>query len=301
MKTAKAKTKIEWCDATWNPVTGCTPISAGCQNCWARRMASRQRGRNGYPADDPFQVTFHRDRLDEPLHWQNPRRIAVCLMGDLWHPEVKAEDRAAVVRATNVAPQHTYLFLTKRPELLNVDFSGSPHLWIGTSVENQTAADERIPWLLKCPLAVRFLSMEPLLGPVDLRPFMHTHRCNACEWIGFADEITDEDEDEEPVCPGCGFSDQFAPRMDMLWSPGVEMGEAERRCRENRHSPIDWVIVGCESGPGRRPMKLEWVRSIAEQCRAAGVPLFIKQLEIDGKVSHDPAEWPEDLRIREFP
>jgi protein gp37 len=152
-----------------------------------------------------------------------------------------------------------------------------PNVWLGTSVENQHAADERIPWLLKCPAAVRFLSMEPLLGPVDLLEHIHTHRCSACNWIGFRTDITDEDENEEAVCPGCGTSDQLGPRMDFLWNPGVEAGEAERRCRQNRHSPIDWIIAGGESGPGARPMHPDWARSVRDQCHAAGVPFFFKQ------------------------
>lgn len=169
-----ATTKIEWAEKVWNPVTGCTPVSEGCGRCYAQRMANRLRGRCGYPADEPFRVAFHRDRLDEPQRWKKPHRIFVCPMGDLWHPDVLPEDRAAVIRATNLAPQHTYLFLTKRPERLDIDWSGSPNLSIGTSVENQAAADERIPWLLKCPGAVRFLSCEPLLGPVNFQQWLGT-------------------------------------------------------------------------------------------------------------------------------
>jgi protein gp37 len=131
-------------------------------------MATRLAGRCGYPADEPFRVTFHRERLDEPQQWKKPRRVFVCSMGDLWHPDVKPEDRAAVIRATNLAPQHTYLFLTKRPENFDGDWSGQDNFWLGVTVEDQQRADERIPWLLKCQARIRFLSCEPLLGPVEI-------------------------------------------------------------------------------------------------------------------------------------
>ena len=109
-------TKIEWAEAAWNPVTGCTPVSAGCANCYARRMAQRLRGRCGYPADEPFRVTLRPDRLDEPLHWHKPRRVFVCSMGDLFHPDVPDEFIDQVFAAMALCPQHTFLVLTKRPE-----------------------------------------------------------------------------------------------------------------------------------------------------------------------------------------
>lgn len=169
-----SSTKIEWTEATWNPITGCSPASAGCLNCYAKRMAARLAGRCGYPRDEPFRVTFHRDRLDEPQHWRKPRRVFVCSMGDLWHPDVRPEDRAAVIRATNLAPQHTYIFLTKRPEFLDVDFSGCPNFWLGVTAEDQWNAEQRIPYLLKCPAVVRFVSCEPLLGPLDLVRWLYS-------------------------------------------------------------------------------------------------------------------------------
>jgi len=192
------KTKIEWCDATWNPTSGCTPISEGCQNCWAKRMSKRLAGRCGYSADDPFRVTFHPDQLTKPLHWKKPRRIAVSLMGDLLHDDVADAKIASVFAVMMRAYWHTFLVLTKRPErmaevmprlhLLStrqfVNFWEYtepvgpwplPNIWLGTSVENQRTADERIPWLRKCPASMRFLSMEPLLGPVSRLPLNGIH------------------------------------------------------------------------------------------------------------------------------
>jgi len=167
-------TKIEWTDFTWSPVAGCTKVSAGCAHCYAERMATRLAGRAGYPAQHPFAVTLHPDRLDEPLHWRKPRRIFVCSMSDLFHPEVPDEFIFRVWQTIAATPWHTYMILTKRPERMAARvpvFCGAqwvaPNLWLGTSIEDQATADERIPHLLRCPAAVRFISYEPALGPVD--------------------------------------------------------------------------------------------------------------------------------------
>ena len=170
-------TKIEWCEETWNPVTGCTAVSAGCEHCYAKRMANRLRGRYGYPQDEPFKVTLHPGRLDKPLHWKKPRHIFVCSMGDLFHRDVPFEFIDRVWTIMLRSPDHTFLVLTKRPERMMefweelgcyYDDGVLPNLWLGVSVENQKTADERIPILLQIPAAVRFVSVEPMLGPVDL-------------------------------------------------------------------------------------------------------------------------------------
>jgi protein gp37 len=109
------KTKIEWTEYSWNPVSGCTPISEGCQNCYAKRMANRLRGRCGYPADEPFKVTLHKDRLEEPLRLKKPRRVFVCSMGDLFHEDVPGWMSFEVMDIILQAKQHTFLILTKRP------------------------------------------------------------------------------------------------------------------------------------------------------------------------------------------
>lgn len=290
--------KIEWTEQTWNPVRGtgdvlCVP-----------------------------------EKLEEPLRWRKPRRVFVNSMSDLFHEDLPDEFIAAVFGVMAACPQHTFQVLTKRPgwavewfrwiggladrerpiagapsrvrACLSAAFDTLggersialahrsqldnswrqedereawplPNVWIGVSVEDQQRAEERIPLLLQIPAVVRFLSCEPLLGPIDFG------RCKA--WDVFDSFLTG----------------------------------------------IGWVIVGGESGTGARPCHLAWVRSIVDQCRAAGVPCFVKQLGTgaydlagdslndDGTVpvgayldglhpkAGDPSEWPEDLRVREYP
>ena len=165
-------TGIEWCQETWNPVTGCTPVSEGCAHCYAERMAKRLAGRYGYPKDDPFAVTLHADRLDQPLHWRKPRLIFVCSMGDLFHDDVFDTFILEVWNRFLEAPQHKYLVLTKRPQRMRDWLRGRPPLpnvWLGVTAENQRTADERVPVLLDIPAAVRFVSCEPLLSPINFR------------------------------------------------------------------------------------------------------------------------------------
>ena len=162
-----SQTKIEWCDKVWNPITGCSPVSGGCANCYAKRMANRLKGRYGYPQDDPFKVTFHPDRLDEPLHWKKPCRIFVCSMGDLFHPKVLFHIYQEISQIIDQCPQHTFLLLTKRPQTMRDTWIWQyPNLWLGVSVEDQKTADERIPILLQIPAAYYWISHEPGLGMV---------------------------------------------------------------------------------------------------------------------------------------
>lgn len=168
-------TKIEWADETWNPITGCTPTSEGCRNCYAEHMAKRLAGRFGYPKDNPFGVTFHPDRLSQPHMWKKPRRIFVCSMGDLFHERVKTVDGCKVLGAAIEAPHHTYIFLTKRPDIMKAAMTfflngDQPpnNWWLGVTAENQEQAEKRIPMLLQIPAAVRFVSVEPMLGEILL-------------------------------------------------------------------------------------------------------------------------------------
>jgi len=179
--------KIEWLNRpgtvgeTWSPVTGCTPISEGCAHCWAKRMAKRLAGRWGYPeAPHEFDVTLHPDKLEEPLRWKKPRTVFVVSMGDLFHEDVPREWIESVLSVCAQADRkHTFMFLTKRPErMLEIMLEWQeaqghlPGNWWGlVTAENQQRADERIPLLLKCPFAVRGVSIEPMLGPVDTLPF----------------------------------------------------------------------------------------------------------------------------------
>lgn len=177
-------TKIEWAEKSWNPMSGCSAVSAGCANCYAKRMAQRLKGRYGYPADEPFRVTLHPDKLEEPRHWRKPRRVFVCSMGDLFHKDVHRDNILEVWDVMARAPQHTFMVLTKRPERMQrlvaewldhaMTISLIPHtwplpnIWLGVSVEDQKTANLRVPLLLETPAAVRFISAEPLLGPVNL-------------------------------------------------------------------------------------------------------------------------------------
>jgi protein gp37 len=235
------KSKIEWLDggATWNPVTGCTPVSEACTNCYARRMATRLKGRYGYPADEPFRVTLHPERIEEPLHIKKPSRIFVCSMGDIFHDDVPTRFIDDVLEIIGACPQHTFMMLTKRPENIERklyeqeydnplrEFGGGdflPNLWIGVTVENQARANERIPWLLCAegkpwfPAALKFVSCEPLLGPIDLR--------------------------------------EAGPHVK---------------------TPLGWCIAGAETGPGKRPMDWQWAKDLQEDCHDASVPFFGKK------------------------
>lgn len=265
-------TKIEWTDEAWNPVTGCAPVSEGCANCYAKRMARRLAGRHGYPpAPRHFNVTLHPNRLEQPLRWHKPRRVFVCSMSDLFHEDVPFDYRLSIFSIMACCPHHIFQILTKRaremyefltyPAVRKVFFpvKGSlraqqhgahqlplPNVWFGVTVENQAAADERIPVLLQIPAAMRFVSYEPALEAIDLQ-----------YWL-----------DYDPTV-------------------GARPG-------------IDFVIAGCESGPKRRPAKVDWFRSIRDQCIEAGIPFFLKQMEVDGKVVSMPEldgkvwkEWPK--------
>ena len=270
-----AKTGIEWTDATWNPVTGCTEVSPGCDHCYAKTFAERFRGTSGHYFEHGFDVQLRPDKLDLPLRWRRPRRIFVNSMSDLFHDQVPDTYIAQVFAVMALAPQHTFQVLTKRHArmraLLRDDlydlmvrqlaaedseiydaFTNRaalqperritwplPNVWLGVSTENQQWADIRIPALLDTPAAVRWISAEPLLGPIDLTG-------------------------------------------DLVTAGGSEY--------------LDWVVVGGESGRAARPMHPDWACSLRDQCAAAGVPFLFKQWgewapgdhrnpQLDGQVS----------------
>lgn len=239
------RTGIEWTDATWNPVTGCTRVSEGCRHCYAARLTAgrlahqpRYKGlafRTKGPAIWANQVRLHEGLLEQPLRWRKPRMVFVCSMSDLFHPKVPFAFIDGVFTIMAVALRHTFQILTKRPERMAEYLASSgeapENVWLGTSVEDQAAADERIPHLLRCPAEVRFLSAEPLLGPIDLR-------------------------------------------LEDCWIPEDHYELWER---------LHWVIAGGETGPGARPVDPDWLRSIRDQCRATDVSFFLKQLGPDKK------------------
>jgi len=242
------KSKIEWTDATWNPVTGCTKVSAGCKFCYAERDFHRP-----YPSRAFSDVQTHPERLLQPLRWRRPRRIFVDSMSDLFHEAIPTEFILKVFEVMAFSKRHTFQVLTKRAErmkhllvygeTMKCDSAEHhrllctmplPNVWLGVSVENQQAADERIPLLLQTPAAVRFVSYEPALGPVDLRN-LRGNTLDALSGRDFECLVTDE-------------------------TP-----------------PSDWVIAGGESGPNARPSHPDWFRSVRDQCQSAGVPFFFKQ------------------------
>ncbi len=248
--------KIEWTNSTWSPVTGCSPISEGCDHCYAKRMATRLRGRCGYPQDDPFKVTFHEDKLDQPLRWKKPQRIFVCSMGDLFHPDVPYAIYRSLALTFYSLKRHTFLLLTKRPERMAeiVDevfryyYPGDwpfPNVWLGVTVELAEYL-HRIPTLLQIPAAKRFVSLEPMLSPISLRWLVPSR-----EWY-----------------------------RNKLNKGGVNEFDGLRE--------LSWVIAGCESGPGRRESKTQWFRNVKNQCVEAGVPFFLKQMSVDGKIVKMP-------------
>jgi len=317
------KTKIPYCDYTWNPVTGRTHDGAGCDQCWARslhemRHKAHLNGNKMAPQyAHPFNfIQLHKERLTEPIKIRKPSKIAVCLGGDLFHDDVPDSFIEQVYVVMALCPQHTFQVLTKRPERRRKWYAGLDgedgegwrsavvegcaqnlfatlypehaknvdewlavnlplkNVWEGVSVWGQSSADEFIPLLLQTPSAIKWVSAEPILGPIE-------------------------------------FSRIVMP-------------------------DLDWWVVGGESGPHARPCDVAWIRSMVEQCKVAGVACFVKQLgavpmesEVNWRgramtrllsarnarrvpddmvpllyratAGADPSEWPTDLQIREFP
>ncbi len=173
-------TKIEWTNETWNFVTGCDKVSQGCKNCYAEVMANRLKGRHGYPTDNPFKLTVHRDKLALPLKWKRPRLIFVNSMSDFFHKDIPQDILFDAFATMMACPQHTFQILTKRPERIRPALFGDPpagadmrffeafrNVWLGTSCEDQKTFDLRKPYLEDLKVTT-FLSLEPLLGPIEV-------------------------------------------------------------------------------------------------------------------------------------
>jgi protein gp37 len=237
--------KIEWTDATWNPIRGCTKISPGCAHCYAETFAERFRGVPGHPYEQGFDLRLMPEKLGEPLRWAKSKMVFVNSMSDLFHEGVADDYIEQVCRVMQQASWHTFQVLTKRSERMRamlrsrLSFAAcEPHIWFGVSVENRKHGLPRIEHLRAAPAGLRMLWVEPLLEDLD--------------------------------------------SLDL--------------------SGIGWVILGGESGPGARPMEADWVRSIRDQCGAAGVPFFFKQWggvrksksgrELDGRTHDDVPERP---------
>ncbi len=235
-------TDISWTDASWNPWHGCHKISPGCKNCYMFRDKKRY-------GQDPNVAVRSKTKFDEPLRWKDPKLIFTCSWSDWFIEEADAwrDEAWDIIRRT---PQHTYQILTKRADRMEgrVPNPPLPNAWLGVSVENQQYADERIPILLNTPAMVRFLSVEPLLGPVSLREIsLEPHGT----WLP----------NHEFTVPG---------KINCL-----------TRDDEDRYfqadNPVDWVIVGGESGHDARPMHPEWACAVRDQCVVAGIPFHFKQ------------------------
>lgn len=317
------KTGIDWTDATWNPIRGCSKISDGCKHCYAETMAARFCGeglpyhgliRNGRWSGD---VRLVEPALDAPLRWQKPRRIFVNSMSDLFHealPEFIIDQVFAVML---LAPRHTFQVLTKRParmleyltypalyqrvldaaselrakrpSLAQVGISDPtkfPPKWIhwGVSVENQQAADERIPLLLQCPAAARWVSMEPLLGAVDLSNYLRKTRTLHLK-MDIAGAIrnksfrgfTDNGRPMRPMDAEVELRRRLAAGEKYFQMCDCRDFDPQAGCKPIVNPRIDWVVVGGESGPHARPLHPDWSRSPRDQCKATGVPFFFKQ------------------------
>lgn len=237
---------ITWCERTWNPVTGCTAVSEGCANCYAKRQALRlqKMGVAKYAAG--FEPMFHPAVLDKITPRQKPKLYFVCSMADLFHNDINLYYINLVFRRMQECLQHRFMVLTKRPEqmrkFLEVFMEPLLNIALGVTCENQARANERLPYLEECSAAYKFVSVEPMLGPVD---------------------------------------------FDEAWPTWWETGG------------LDLVICGGESGPGARPMHLEWARDLRDQCASVGVRFHLKQIHIDGKLVKDISQFPVDLQIRE--
>lgn len=322
---------IEWTDETWNPTVGCSRVSAGCDACYAIGVAHRKmqpahegltklrpKTANRPGVDWNGAVRCLPERLEQPFRWKKPRRVFVNSMSDLFHESVPDLFIAKVFAVMASLQRHTFQVLTKRPARalewfdwqagLKANERGAvlwperarerdrlngicphpldaykgyppwplPNVWLGISAEDQATWDERVPRLLMCDAAVRFVSAEPLLGPID------------AEW-GIDPRERDID---------CRFDS----------GPWGAVPHGRR---------IDWIIVGGESGARARPMDIGWVRRLGAQCVDAGVPVFVKQLgrhpyenvspdrdfffDLGDRKGKDMAEWPPDLRVRQFP
>jgi protein gp37 len=256
-----SKTGISWTDATWNPWQGCTKVSAGCQNCYMYREKEQY-------GQDPFKVVRSSPAtFNAPLKWARTgklpegSRIFVCSWSDFFHKDADPW-RAEAWEIIRQLPQYSFLIPTKRIEhVIPADLDGLKNIWLGASVENQETADKRIPILLSMPAQIK-------VRWLSVEPMLEKME------LGYY------------LC-GC-------PEVDHIDYSGYP-----EWCQTTY--PIDWCVVGGESGSGCRPMEIEWARDLLRQCQQAHTPYFLKQLGGWPNTRHELSDFPEDLRIREFP
>ena len=315
--------KIEWTTHTFNPIWGCVKVSDGCKNCYASTFSKRV-GQDIWGVDKPRR-TFGEKHWNEPLKWNKDaagagerHRVFCASMTDVFMDDpYMIEAHPRLWKLIEATPHLDWLLLTKRPE--NILKMIPEHwraqlpfnVWVGTSVENQKAANERIPHLIQVPAVVRFLSCEPLLGEVDLSLYIGDYDCHACGYRGF--DVGDEYEcptceerysAENEGCPHCGEqSDEnlTCPRCGSSEGGTGTFGKFNTNLYWEETDGIHWVIVGGESGAHARPMQIEWAESLRSQCEEGGVKFFMKQLGGVRDKRHDLEQFPESLRVREFP
>lgn len=275
-----ANSKIEWTDHTFNPWMGCTKVSLGCDHCYAEARMDTRLHRVQWGAGQPRVRT---KTWGDPVKWNaaheaffaqhgRRQRVFCASLADVFDNEVPVQWRRDLFDLIEATPQLDWLLLTKRignarslygEAYLDSARPWPENVWLGATVVNQEEAARDIPKLLAVPAAKRFLSIEPLLGPVDLRSLPYGEGEMDClkayaweqaidQWRGTSDDWVEDFEDWY----GVTLSDGLTGPM---------------------HNSIDWVIVGGESGPGARPMHPDWVRGLRDQCNAAGVPFFFKQ------------------------
>jgi len=273
-----SKTEIEWTDHTWNPITGCTKISTGCLNCYAEKMHVRQHAMRPDVYPEKFsEITFHRERVTpawiKKQGWKPGDKVFVGSMTDMFHPDVLLAWRLYIWDVMKDHPEITFQILTKRPDRMNAAMEFLPYLknvWLGVTCENQQAADERIPILLSIPAKIRFISVEPMLGPLNLISI----DCDRLNIDGFY-------------------------QINALSGENKDMG---RPCTPV--NKLNWVICGAETGNGARYMRPEWAFNLYDQCKENGVAFFMKQFskpKTFKQTFENLDRATELLKIRQFP
>jgi len=276
-------TKIEWTEHSWNPVIGCTKISEGCKNCYAEKMAKWLcvMGNESYfPVVDPKgwtgKTNFAESQLNKPFKFKKSSMFFVVSMGDLFHESVPFEwvDKTMTVIASN--PHHIFQVLTKRPKQMNEYFNYEDISWMSEKM----MGFERIRYYC-------YHNNGMNIEYEDFYPLKNL-------WLG----VTTENQK---------WADERIPELLKIPAKvrflSIEpcLGYISLFYHTSCFTSVDWVIVGSESGPNRRPAKLEWIESIVDQCQTANVPVFVKQLEINGKLVKDINKFPKHLQLREYP
>jgi len=304
----KHETGIQWTHrpgtkgVSHNFIAGCTKVSPGCAHCYALRDSWRIFNNPSHPERYngvvekvngvvrwTGRVNVDMEALRKPQNWRTPRTAFVCSMADIMHDNVQVEVIHQALDVVKDSPDHFFLMLSKRAERLRgimnrprtmLNGRPIPNLAVGVSAEDNDWLKARAPQLIRTSAALRYLSLEPLLGPMpDLWEYLQMHRCAHCGNECFHDERS-WDRKHNKVCPLCRSPD----------------------CADDEPLLIDQVLIGCESGPNRRFFPMEALEAIIATCDKAGTKVFVKQIRVPGgKVSHDPIDWHIKYRRQEFP